>query len=411
MPWHVSRSDECPASKPWAVIKDTDDTVEGCHETEDAAKAQMRALYASEKATEPRHKFCPILDAKALADGEVTAMFSVFGNVDLVGDRIKSGAFTKTLKRWQDSKDPIPVIVSHQWDDVWAHIGYAEPGDVKQMPRGVVAKAKLDVDDNPLAAQAHKLMKRGTFKGWSFGYTVPEGGEKLVEEKSGMVNEITELDLIEIGPTLKGANPEAQLQAAKAWLTREEQAGELGTGKFSMHLAHSLKAWDGSASNYTDEQYAAACVLDRADCSDEWRSKPAKQRYSLPIKAPGASKPDKEGVAAAASRIGSVNACAEAISKAKGRLARAYQQLSMEVPDSLKSFDPPTAEEDVPAQEPREATAQAPDPLYKESMAFVRDDRTEGAMRHQPREEPKPEPPTAKELRRGHRDLMLELLR
>jgi HK97 family phage prohead protease len=249
LPYHVSKTDECPASKPYGVIKDADGEVMGCHETEDAAKEQMARLYSSEKAdmeaavkaAEPRHKFCPILDAKALDDGEVSAMFSVFGTVDLVGDRILPGAFTKTLKRWQDSKDPIPVIVSHQWDDVWAHIGFAEPKDVKQMPRGVVAKAKLDVDDNPLAAQAHKLMKRGTFKGWSFGYTVPEDGEKLVEEKGAMVNEITDLDLIEIGPTLKGANPEAQLQAAKAWLDREEEAGQLGTGKFSVHFAHALE--------------------------------------------------------------------------------------------------------------------------------------------------------------------------
>jgi hypothetical protein len=116
-------------------------------------------------------------------------------------------------------------------------------------------------------------------------------------------------------------------------------------------------------------------------------------------------------VAAAASRIGSVNACAEAISKAKGRLARAYQQLGMDVPDSLKSFDPSIAEEDVPAQEPREATAQASDPLYKESMALLFEHRTEGAVRHQPREEPGPEPPAVKDLRREHRDLMLELLR
>jgi HK97 family phage prohead protease len=244
MPWHVSRSDECPASKPWAVVRDSDNEVEGCHETEEAAKKQQAALYAAERAeksSEPRHKFCPILDAKALDDGEVSAMFSVFGNVDLVGDRIVKGAFTKTLASWKESGDPIPVIVSHNWDDVWQHIGYADPADVKQMPRGVIAKAKLDVEDNPLAAQAHKLMKRGTFKGWSFGYTVPEDGEKLVEEKGAMVNEITDLDLIEIGPTLKGANPEAQLQAAKAWLDREEEAGQLGTGKFSVHFAHALE--------------------------------------------------------------------------------------------------------------------------------------------------------------------------
>lgn len=48
MPWHVTQSDQCPASKPWAVIKDDDGEIEGCHETESAANAQLRALNAAE---------------------------------------------------------------------------------------------------------------------------------------------------------------------------------------------------------------------------------------------------------------------------------------------------------------------------------------------------------------------------
>jgi len=49
MPWHVGTSDTCPSSKPHAVIKDSDGTVEGCHATEEQAKAQVAALYASEE--------------------------------------------------------------------------------------------------------------------------------------------------------------------------------------------------------------------------------------------------------------------------------------------------------------------------------------------------------------------------
>lgn len=48
MPWHVERSGECPASKPWAVIKDDDDSIEGCHESEEAAREQLAALNAAE---------------------------------------------------------------------------------------------------------------------------------------------------------------------------------------------------------------------------------------------------------------------------------------------------------------------------------------------------------------------------
>lgn len=49
MPWHtVHNHSECPASKPWAVVKDADGSVAGCHVSEDDANAQIAALYASE---------------------------------------------------------------------------------------------------------------------------------------------------------------------------------------------------------------------------------------------------------------------------------------------------------------------------------------------------------------------------
>jgi len=49
MPWHVAKSGSCPDSKPWAVVKNSDGTVEGCHASEADAKKQMAALYASEE--------------------------------------------------------------------------------------------------------------------------------------------------------------------------------------------------------------------------------------------------------------------------------------------------------------------------------------------------------------------------
>lgn len=48
MPWTVSRSDACPASRPWAVIKDDDGSIEGCHASEADAQAQLVALNIAE---------------------------------------------------------------------------------------------------------------------------------------------------------------------------------------------------------------------------------------------------------------------------------------------------------------------------------------------------------------------------
>jgi len=48
MPYKVAKSSECPASKPWGVIKEGDGEVMGCHESEEKAQGQQAALYAAE---------------------------------------------------------------------------------------------------------------------------------------------------------------------------------------------------------------------------------------------------------------------------------------------------------------------------------------------------------------------------
>lgn len=148
--------------------------------------------------------------------GEFEALISVFDNVDLQGDRIKKGAFDKSLEKWRKSGDPIPVVLAHQWDNVYAHIGTADPHEVKATSRGLLAKGVLDVDDNPVAAQVYKLMKRRSLKQFSFGYAIPEGGEKRAKDGAW---DLTELDIIELGPCLKGANPETELLAVKSALS------------------------------------------------------------------------------------------------------------------------------------------------------------------------------------------------
>jgi len=45
MPWHIGKHADCEG---FAVIKDDDGSLSGCHDTEDDAKGQMAALYASE---------------------------------------------------------------------------------------------------------------------------------------------------------------------------------------------------------------------------------------------------------------------------------------------------------------------------------------------------------------------------
>ena len=56
-------------------------------------------------------------------------------------------------------------------------------------------------------------MSRRSLKEFSFGYSVPSGGQRKADDGA---NELIELDLYEIGPTLKGMNPATELHTVKS---------------------------------------------------------------------------------------------------------------------------------------------------------------------------------------------------
>lgn len=151
---------------------------------------------------------------KALDDakGEFEAIVAVFGNVDLAGDRIVKGAFADSLKAWEAKGRPIPVIFSHDWNTLSSHIG--EVLDATETDEGLKVRAQLDMED-PAAAKVWRLMKRGTLAEFSFAYDI------LEEKLQNGANELLKLDIIEVGPTLKGMNPATQLLGVKsaAWET------------------------------------------------------------------------------------------------------------------------------------------------------------------------------------------------
>ncbi len=169
----------------------------------------------------------PITDVKAISDedGTFEAVVSVFGNVDFAGDRIVEGAFANTIEQWKASGDPIPVIWSHQWHDPAAYIGTVDPANIAELPAGspelpesirdlggLKVKAELDITD-PNGAKVSKLLKTRTVREFSFAYDVLEEAKN----EDDNINELLEIDLIEVGPTLKGANPLTELVGAKAF--------------------------------------------------------------------------------------------------------------------------------------------------------------------------------------------------
>jgi HK97 family phage prohead protease len=171
---------------------------------------------------------------KAVQDapnGTFEAIVSVFGNVDLGGDRVMPGAFAKSLADWESSGDRIPVIWSHDWDDPMSHIGYVEKAE--ERPEGLFVQARLDVDNNTKAAYIARLLKERRVREFSFGYFAT-GYQDVDDLEYGRVRELTEIDLFEVGPTLLGMNPDTVLlEAASRFHPREKAtADEVREGVF-----------------------------------------------------------------------------------------------------------------------------------------------------------------------------------
>lgn len=143
--------------------------------------------------------------------GLLKALVSVFGNVDTAGDVVMAGAFSKSLARWQERGDPIPLVWSHDWSDPYSHIG--EVKSARETSAGLEIDAQLDLD-NPKAAQIHKLMRSRRLKAWSFAYDVLDATPGHRDGKA--VQELRELDILEVGPTLLGVNRQAELLDVKS---------------------------------------------------------------------------------------------------------------------------------------------------------------------------------------------------
>ncbi|MFJ3507806.1 HK97 family phage prohead protease [Streptomyces luteogriseus] len=150
-------------------------------------------------------------ESDGLGAGEFTALVSVFGNEDSVGDVVLPGAFTEDLDRWKRSGDPIPVIWSHDWGDPFSHIGHVT--DARETPGGLVVTGQLDLA-NPKAEQVFRLLKGRRVTQFSFAYDIDDGG--WGERGGREVYELRKLRIHEVGPTLVGANQETELLAAKA---------------------------------------------------------------------------------------------------------------------------------------------------------------------------------------------------
>jgi uncharacterized protein len=141
-----------------------------------------------------------IFKIKSIDDaGNFTGMAATYGNVDLGGDRIIPGAFSKTLSAGRK----FPVLWQH---DPSNPIGTCEITDSRD---GLQLAGALELSD-PTAKKAHTFMKAQVVRGLSIGY------DTVQSTYDGDVRNLTEVKLWEVSVVTFPMNESAMVTGIKA---------------------------------------------------------------------------------------------------------------------------------------------------------------------------------------------------
>jgi HK97 family phage prohead protease len=194
-------------------------------------------------------------DDSSLAEGQFTALASVFNNIDAVGDVVMPGAFADDLKAWKASGDPIPLLWGHQMADPDMNLG--EVLEAKETDTGLQIRAQLDLD-NPKAAQVYKLLKGKRVSKMSFAYDIEDGAP--AERDGTSVYELRKLKLHEVSVVQIPANPAATIQQVKAAADRRK--ARLKDATTDPQLAVLLGQADQAIDSAMDAVTAADAAMD-----------------------------------------------------------------------------------------------------------------------------------------------------
>lgn len=128
---------------------------------------------------------------------------------DSYGDIVKAGAFSRTLKEWQESGRPIPFLWAHEMNDLNAFIGSAK-ADEDDYGLHFVA----EFDGTPEAQRVRELYKDGRLSKFSFAYDVLDEGPVELED-GRKANELRDLTIYEISAVTIPANDTAEVISVK----------------------------------------------------------------------------------------------------------------------------------------------------------------------------------------------------
>lgn len=155
--------------------------------------------------------FYKSFEMKAAENGTIEGYFSTYDKTpDSYGDIIEPGAFTETIKKREESGHPFPLCFNHDFSAV---IGAVD--SVEDTEKGPFIRAHF-LDTNQ-AQDVRKMLQSGAIYQFSFAYDVL-GSRRPdeEEEKAGIANVLTKLEVFEISVVTVPANQNAVATEVKS---------------------------------------------------------------------------------------------------------------------------------------------------------------------------------------------------
>jgi HK97 family phage prohead protease len=240
MPWSIRSSHpECPTAEPFAVVKDDDESVVGCHMSQKSAEKQMAALHANE-ARAQRSQPIPYARSWALDDIEVlraadgysdgrtvSAYAAIFESPTEISDQ--HGHYMEVIARTAFNRQ---LGLGIDRVGVFYHHGltiHGTPSDLGSVPIGSPLEIRSDrkglrtvtrFNATPLGESVLEAIRHGDIKGYSFRGRIFESTPARVPRvpRTGALPTVTRnvLGLTEYGPTPNPAYAEAGILAIRA---------------------------------------------------------------------------------------------------------------------------------------------------------------------------------------------------
>jgi len=136
--------------------------------------------------------------------GMVKGLFSTYGNVDQVGDRVVKGAFSKSLLRYKELGQQIPLLYMHK-----ELIGGIPLDDIQDLDEGLAGSALINLEVQR-GKEGYALAKQGVISSFSIGYST------IKAEKVNGARELQEIDLFEVSMVPNPANLKARIWDVKS---------------------------------------------------------------------------------------------------------------------------------------------------------------------------------------------------